>query len=450
MADSDSNPSLKLSSILLNGYNYITWSRAVTLSLGGKKKLKFINGNSTCPADVADSKYEDWMASDQLVRSWLLNSMEPHVAEIFTFSDSAKALWYSLTEFYGNQNNATRIFELKTEITAAEQGDKTFSEHLRFLKKLWDELNIYRPHTTDERIILQRVEENKIFSLLNGLKPDYENLRSNVIMGSQLPSFSNVCNAVQREKTRRKTMKVETEPFSKKFKSHALASEKNDKKNHPSSEKGKNTYQNKGRKGSYHCDHCGKNGHTKDRCWELHPHLKKDRAALAESPITMNQLSQLLQKLSKSMPSSDVLDQSVSTHVSGNLRAYLTSSSKSDFWIIDSGATDHMAKNPSCVYDFLPQTEKHDVTVVNGSTIPVLGKGKIKFLQNYSSSDSLVVPLGENLNDLIPLPIVTENSNSDQQEDSQQEDTIVSDPSNEHLSPPSTASDDHSIPPEQE
>ncbi|KAK0601587.1 hypothetical protein LWI29_025580 [Acer saccharum] len=44
--------------------------------------------------------------------------------------------------------------------------------------------------------------------------------------------------------------------------------------------------------------------------------LKKNRAALAESPILMNQLSQLLQKLSKSMPSSDV-DQSMSTHVSG-------------------------------------------------------------------------------------------------------------------------------------
>ena len=120
MADSDSNPSLKLSSILLNGYNYVTWSRAVTLSLGGKKKLKFINGNSTCPADAADYKYEDWMASDQLVKSWLLNSMEPHVAEIFTFSDSVKTLWDSLTEFYGSQNNVARIFELKKEIAATE------------------------------------------------------------------------------------------------------------------------------------------------------------------------------------------------------------------------------------------------------------------------------------------------------------------------------------------
>ncbi|KAI9161361.1 hypothetical protein LWI28_016705 [Acer negundo] len=251
------------------------------------------------------------MASDQLVRSWLLNSMEPHVAEIFTFSDSTKALWDSLTEFYGNQNNVARIFELKREIVAAEQGDKTFSEHLGFLKKLWDELNIYHPYTTDEKIILQRVEEDKIFSLLNGLKPDYENLRSNVLVGSQLPSFSNVCNVVQREETRLETMKVETKSLSEKSESHALSSEKNDKKNHPGSDKGKNTYHNKGRNGSYHCDHCGKNGHIKDRCWELHPHLKKDRAALAESPITMNQLSQLLQKLSKSMPSSDVLDQSV-------------------------------------------------------------------------------------------------------------------------------------------
>ncbi|KAK9190616.1 hypothetical protein WN943_019223 [Citrus x changshan-huyou] len=229
MAESDPNPSLKLSSVALNGLNYVPWSRAVTLSLGGKRKLGYTNGNSVCP-DSKDPKYEDWIANDQLVRSWILNSMEPHIAEIFTFSNSSKELWDSISELYGSNNNSARVFELKCEIAVAEQGDKTFSEHLGYLKKLWDELNMYRPFTADPIVLQQRVEEDKIFSLLSSLKPEYENLRSNILMAPKLPSFSIVCQTIQREETRKKTMNADVKVTSEKLESHALVAEKNDRK----------------------------------------------------------------------------------------------------------------------------------------------------------------------------------------------------------------------------
>lgn len=89
MGESDCDPSLKLSSILLNEQNYVLWSQAVTLSLGSKKKLGFINGKSVWPQTAfasktpdttnvgpSDTAYDDWLSSDQLVRWLLLNSME--------------------------------------------------------------------------------------------------------------------------------------------------------------------------------------------------------------------------------------------------------------------------------------------------------------------------------------------------------------------------------------
>ncbi|CAL9000576.1 unnamed protein product, partial [Prunus brigantina] len=113
--ESDGNTNLRLCSVLLNGFNYIPWSRAVSLALGGRSKLGFINGNIPAPA-VDDPKYEDWFCKDQLVMSWLLNSMEPQVAEIFSFFDSAQHLWTAVKEMYGNENNAARIFQLKKDI----------------------------------------------------------------------------------------------------------------------------------------------------------------------------------------------------------------------------------------------------------------------------------------------------------------------------------------------
>ncbi|GLJ35279.1 hypothetical protein SUGI_0709900 [Cryptomeria japonica] len=205
MVEFDSNPSWRLSSVPLSGINYVAWSRAITLSLGGKKKFGFVNGDKKCPQNT-DSGYDDWISNDQLVRSWLLNLMETHIAEIFTFSNSAKELWDSIAELYGNQNNAARIFELTLEIAPAQQGEKTFSEHLGNLKNLWDELNLYRPHTTDAKTLLKRAEEDKIFSLLSSLKPEYEYIRSNLLMDATLPTLVGVCATIQREETRRKTM----------------------------------------------------------------------------------------------------------------------------------------------------------------------------------------------------------------------------------------------------
>ena len=188
-----------------------------------------------------------------------------------------------------------------------------------------------------------------------------------------------------------------------KSESHALVAEKSEKKKFSSSsrsERGRNNFQNKGRKENFYCDHCHKTGHTKDRCWELYPHLKinfeknrKDHAAMVDTSISMNQFSQLLQQFCKSM-SSESNPSSASTNVSGNLQAYLTSSSRVTSWIIDSGATDHMTNNISSIHDFIPKVANHEVSVANGSTAPVIGSGKINLFPHYSNSkfEALVVP----------------------------------------------------------
>ncbi|ONI17066.1 hypothetical protein PRUPE_3G136000 [Prunus persica] len=141
-------------------------SRAVNLALGGREKLGFINGNIPAPV-VDDPKYEDWFCKDQLVMSWLLNSMEPEVAEIFSFSNFAQHLWTAAKEMYGNKNIAAMIFQLKKDIAGVYQDGKSFIEYMRKLKGMWNELDLYRPHTTNLVNLLKRAEEDKIFVELN-------------------------------------------------------------------------------------------------------------------------------------------------------------------------------------------------------------------------------------------------------------------------------------------
>jgi len=95
--------------------NLITWSRAITIAFGGRSKLRFINGTIKS-LEVGSLKYEAWLLKDQLVMSWILNSMERNLAEIFSCSKSSLDLWNAIRDMYGNQNNSARIFQINRDV----------------------------------------------------------------------------------------------------------------------------------------------------------------------------------------------------------------------------------------------------------------------------------------------------------------------------------------------
>jgi len=53
----DTNTAQRLSSVLLNEFNYLHWSRVVTIALSGRSKLGFINGSISSP-DMDSPEYE--------------------------------------------------------------------------------------------------------------------------------------------------------------------------------------------------------------------------------------------------------------------------------------------------------------------------------------------------------------------------------------------------------
>nr|XP_011467293.1 PREDICTED: uncharacterized protein LOC105352303 [Fragaria vesca subsp. vesca] len=261
----DSNPNQRLSSVLLNEYNYLPWSRAITLALGGKSKLSFISEKNNMPA-TSSPDFEAWLSQDQLVMSWILNSMEPKLSEIFSYSESALHLWKAIKDMYGDLNNAARVFQLKKDLAEIQQGNLSFVQHLGSLKAKWNELDLYRPHTTDAAVLLKRAEEDKVFQLLASLESEYDDLKSHLLMSPELPTFQMVCNTIQREEVRKKVMNADIavgESDAKISESRAFASSR--------------PY--KGRRPDLKCTHCeriGRSGigHLKETCWILHPDLK--------------------------------------------------------------------------------------------------------------------------------------------------------------------------------
>lgn len=99
------------------------------------------------------------------------------------------------------------------------------------MKNMWNERDIYCPHTIEASVQLKIVEENKIFQLLSSLGSDYKDLRSHIILNSELPSFISVCAIIQREEVRRKVMNIDTRANVSKARAYLSSNMKYKRKN---------------------------------------------------------------------------------------------------------------------------------------------------------------------------------------------------------------------------
>ncbi|XP_019058217.1 PREDICTED: uncharacterized protein LOC109116728 [Tarenaya hassleriana] len=164
------------------------------------------------------------------------------VHSIITFSNPSLLL--NLRKPYGTHSN---LFTVQGTYTA-----------------LWTELEEIRPASVDLKVAMERSEEDKVFGLLLTLDASYNNLVYHVLRQTKLPTFAEVCMLIQREESGRNLLAGPLEMAHLTHRHLPIASASKEK--HPPM-----------------CDHCKKAGHTTERCWILHPHLKPNRYKDASS-----------------------------------------------------------------------------------------------------------------------------------------------------------------------
>ncbi|XP_016479561.1 uncharacterized protein LOC107800834 [Nicotiana tabacum] len=132
-------PGMNLVSSVFDGRSYGGWRRAVVITLSAKNKLEFINGSLAVPA--ADSGLQQaWARSNDMVLSWLLNSLSKEIADGVLYSQSAKDLWSDLEDRF-SQINGANLFQLQKELSVVVQGSSSVSTYFTKMKSLWDELD---------------------------------------------------------------------------------------------------------------------------------------------------------------------------------------------------------------------------------------------------------------------------------------------------------------------
>ena len=242
------------------------------IALSAKQKLQFIDGTSEKPE--ADSPLlTHWQRCNDMVISWLLNSLHKSIRDSVIFCDTASEIWKELNERYG-QSNKARHFQAQKEVCCISQGDLDIVSYFNKAKKVWDEFTAVNgmPWCECKKCgcdingrLHQYLQEQKIIQFLMGLNESYTAVRGNILMMSPLPSLSQIYSLLaQEEKQRQVRSGSQFQTESTSFSANTNAS------NGGNASKGSASRRQDGRRSNLFCEHCKKSGHTVDRCYKIH------------------------------------------------------------------------------------------------------------------------------------------------------------------------------------
>ncbi|XP_070004224.1 uncharacterized protein [Nicotiana sylvestris] len=260
------SPRMTFVTSVFDGSGYGGWRRSLLIALSAKNNLCFIDGSCSAPASDSIS-FSLWTRCNDMVTSWLLNSLSKDIAASVLYSKSAQAFWTNLEDRFG-QSNGAKLYHLQKEITDLIQGSSDIVGYFTKLKLLWDELDaIYTTVTCScactcggKVKLVKSLQDERLIQFLMGLNDTYSSVRSNIFMISPLPNINIAYSLlVQDERQREVYMNPQFPGDSSSF----LATHQNilGQKSQTSNLKG--------RKNNFICSHCKKPGHSVDKCYRI-------------------------------------------------------------------------------------------------------------------------------------------------------------------------------------
>lgn len=87
----------------------------MTIALSVKNKLDFIDGTINQPPTIDIVRYKSWSCNNNIIISWILNSISKEIAASVIYLKTAKDIWKELNDRF-QQSNGPRIFQIKRDI----------------------------------------------------------------------------------------------------------------------------------------------------------------------------------------------------------------------------------------------------------------------------------------------------------------------------------------------
>nr|GEU93470.1 serine carboxypeptidase S28 family protein [Tanacetum cinerariifolium] len=138
------------------------------IGLSTKRKLGFVRGIVIEMNDPVQA--ELWDTCNNVVISWIMNSVSDSIAKSIMFVGTASEIWNQLEKRFA-LSNGSRKYKLNREIYFVKQKGSCISEYYTRMKCIWEELD-----SMTQLPILTNVT-HEVRNFLNALSSHKEELR---------------------------------------------------------------------------------------------------------------------------------------------------------------------------------------------------------------------------------------------------------------------------------
>ena len=386
---------------IFNGSNLILWERTVQAALKPRKLIHHLSEEGP-PEQHTD--FQKWVM-EEFVFAWLLDSIAPEQMVRYASYDTSKQLWEAIRRSHSKRGNKAKIIDLIIKSYTLKQGEKDVLTYSNELRDIHTELDHCYPISTDP-VARAREATNRLCQFLQGLRPEFEIVRSQLFNRDEEPTFDEAVTKVMQEESRLQALKGVIE-------GHAYVTKGKPNSGQIQISHSKRSDQERVNKDDLVCHYCKRVGHIKDKCWQLHPELRPPhiRAHLTRSQqggasnsgnegipsaLDFSKMMQELQNLKSLINASGTVIGSTSMANSGK-KSLLTNLSMftnniSSAWILDSGTTDHMTPLTDLFESYEQIAPGKHVQTAGGTLLPVVGIGNLNIAHLGHISSVIHVP----------------------------------------------------------
>ena len=143
---------------------------------------------------------------DEVLYTWLLDSKTAELANRFIEYETAKEIWDAAHKYHSKKNDRAKITQSAIRVGSLQQGDKSLLAYANELSAIYSELDHYRPPAHDS-VDREYILTDRVYRLLTGLRPEFENIRSQSCHRESPLSFEDAISQLIGEESRLQEMK---------------------------------------------------------------------------------------------------------------------------------------------------------------------------------------------------------------------------------------------------
>ena len=351
----------------LNGSNFPTWKIQVRMALLKQGVWKIVEGTEVCPDEYDQpANYRKFCERRDRALSTIVLAVETSLLYLLGDPQDPQEVWTKLCDQFQRKTWANKLSLRRRLYGLRLKDNEPVQDHIKQITEIFEELAVIGEPVE---------EEDQVVHVLSSLPDSFDMLVTALEASPEVPSLEIVTERLLHEERKRKEKLSEQR--------------KSSESSHDALFVGSQR-----RYGGPTCFYCGEKGHIKSDCKEWKKKLEeKDKNNEQSENKRQTEIANLSYLEKNKNRDSDSDEYECIALVS-------KAAAKTNKWIVDSAATDHMCSNRNDMQEIRRLDNPQNVKVGNGEFVQANYKGTVKLEVKSGSNRTRKVKLHEVL--LVP------------------------------------------------